>query len=316
MRIIILDEDTTGQEVDWSALHELGEVVSYGTTATEAEVVARTQGAEAALTNKVPFPRAVIEQLPDLRFIGVMATGYDRIDLPTARERGITVTNTPGYGTMAVAQHVFALLLSLANRVESHSQDVHAGGWHRKGEWTYQLYPIVELSGRTLGIVGLGDIGQAVARIGQAFGMQVRAYSRTRKEVPGVQWCASPAELFAQSDVVSLHCPLTPETQGLVDAKLLAQLPPHAYLINTARGGLVDEQALRQALLEGRLAGAGLDVISQEPPPADHPLMGLEPCLITPHHAWGSLASRQRLVDIIEDNLRSFLQGEAKNVVG
>lgn len=314
MRIVVLDDETAGQDVDWSRLHSLGEVISYPSTADE-NILERARGAEAILTNKVPLTRETLSKLPDLRYIGVTATGYDKIDLVTAGEKGITVTNAPGYGTEAVAQHVFAMLLSLTNRVETHNQDIQNGGWQREANWTYWLTPLIELGGMKLGIMGMGSIGQAVARIGKAFGMIILAYSRTPKVIKGVTWCDSAKELFAQSDVISLHCPLNEQTHHLVDAELLAQLQPHAFLINTSRGGLIDEGALHNALAEKRLSGAALDVLSAEPPPSNHPLLGLDNCLITPHLAWASRASRQRLVDMVTDNLAAFQAGNPQNTV-
>ena len=315
MQIVILDsESTTGDDLDWSGLFDLGEVVAYPYTAPR-EVVARAREAEAILTNKVPLSAAVLAQLPKLRYIGVVATGYDRIDVQAARARGIPVCHAAGYGTEAVAQHVFALLLALTNQVARHSADVHAGGWTAQGSWTYRLTPLVELPGMTLGLVGMGRIGSAVAALGQAFGMRILAYSRSRRDLPGVAWADDLPTLFAQGDVLSLHCPLTPETEGLVDAALLGHMKPSAYLINTARGGLVQAAALAEALHAGQIAGAGLDVLSPEPPPADHPLLGAPRCLLTPHNAWGARAARQRLIDQTVDNLRAFLAGRPQQVV-
>jgi glycerate dehydrogenase len=315
MRITILDTRTlTGDDLDWSALESLGEIDVYDHTPLE-QVVARAREAEVILTNKIPLDAAVMEQLPQLRYIGVTATGYDMIDLAAARARGIVVTNAAGYGTQAVAQHVFALLLAMTNRVALHAADVRAGGWQAQDSWTYRLTPLHELQGLRLGILGLGRIGRATAQLGQAFGMEVLGHSRTRRELPGITWMASSQALAARSQVLSLHCPLTDATEGMIDAEFLAQLPAGAYLINTARGGLIREADLAAALRSGQLGGAGLDVLSQEPPPEDHPLLGLETCLITPHLAWGARASRQRLLQQVVANLAAWQAGDPIHVV-
>lgn len=315
MKIVILDSDTLmGDDLDWSPLDDLGQREVYPASRPE-QVLARAQGAEVLLTNKVSLSADLLTQLPALRYIGVTATGYDVVDVTAARQRGIVVTNAAGYGTEAVAQHVFALLLSLTNQVTRHSHDVHQGGWTHAAAWTYRLTPLYELQGLTLGLIGLGRIGRATARIARAFGMRVLGHSRHQRDLPGIQWHADLGQLLADSDVVSLHCPLTSETQHLIDAARLAQMKPNAYLINTARGPLIDEDALAQALQRGHLAGVGLDVLAQEPPPADHPLLGSPRCLITPHHAWGARASRQRLRDQVVANLRAWLAGQPINVV-
>jgi glycerate dehydrogenase len=315
MKIVILDTQTlTGEDLDWAALDGLGERQVFAHT-TPDQLLDRAAGAEVLLTNKVRLSAETLAQLPQLRYVGVTATGYDMVDLDAARQQGIVVTNAAGYGTEAVAQHVFALLLALTNQVARHSADVHQGGWTQQGSWTYRLTPLQALTGMTLGIVGLGRIGQAAGRLGAAFGMRVLGHSRRPHDLPGIEGVGELATLLAQSDVVSLHCPLTAETQGLLDAKRLALMKPSAYLINTARGPLIDEVALAEALRQGRLAGAGLDVLSQEPPPADHPLVGLPQCLITPHNAWGAQSARQRLIDQAADNLRAWQAGKPQGVV-
>ncbi len=315
MHIVILDTlALTGDDLDWSALQPLGKVEGYDHS-SPAQVIERAREAEVILTNKVPLDADTLAQLPHLQYIGITATGYDMIDLAAARERGIVVTNAADYGTEAVAQHVFALLLALTNQVARHHADIQAGGWQRQNRWTYRLSPLNELQGMTLGIVGLGRIGQATARLGRAFGMEVLGHAPTRHEWPGITWVDDLDLMVARSQVLSLHCPLSAETRELVNARLLARMPAGAFLINTARGALVNESDLAQALRSGHLAGAGLDVLSQEPPPADHPLLGLENCLITPHLAWGARASRERLIQQVIANLRAWQAGNPQNVV-
>ena len=314
MNIVILDGFTTNSgDLDWGPLEALGSLTVYDRTAPE-EVVARAHLADALLLNKTVLDGLALSQLPRLRYIGVLATGYNTIDIEAARTRGIPVCNAAGYGTEAVAQHVFALLLALTNQVDRHARDVAAGGWSRSPDWTYRLSPLVELAGLTLGVVGLGRIGQAVARIGQALGMEVLGHNRSPREVPGVTLVPLD-RLFAQSDVVSLHCPLTSSNAGFVDAPLLRQMKPTAYLINTARGPLIDEQALRATLDAGHLAGVALDVLATEPPAADHPLLQAPRCLVTPHVAWGTTAARRRLIEIAAANLRAFQAGQPRHVV-
>ncbi len=315
MKIVILDGYTLNPgDLDWSALAALGELTVYDRTPPEL-TVERTAGASIVLTNKTPLPRPVIEALPDLKFIGVLATGYNVVDVASAKERGIPVTNVPGYGAPAVAQHVFALLLELTQRTGLHSDSVRAGEWARSVDWCYWRTPLVELSGLTMGVVGYGAIGRAVARIAQAFGMKVIAATRTpRADESGVTF-TSVDDLFGRADVVSLHCPLTPETEGLVNAARLATMKPAAFLINTGRGPLIVEQDLADALRNAVIAGAAVDVLSTEPPAADNPLLTAPHCLITPHLAWAARASRQRLMDAVVENVRAFLAGAPVNVV-
>jgi len=315
MKIVILDSRaTTSGELEWDMLAGLGEVAIFEQT-TEHDIIPRTKGAEVVLTNKVPFSRDTLSQLPDLKYIGIVATGYDKVDLVAAKERGIVVTNAAGYGTEAVAQHVFALLLALTNQVDYHSRDVKSGGWTKKDNWTYMLTPIFELKGMTLGLVGMGRIGQAVAKLGQAFGMSVRAFSRSPKPLAGVKWASSLEEILEQADVLSLHCPLTAETEGMIHASALRRMKSSAFLINTARGPLIDEPSLAHALQTGEIAGAGLDVLGSEPPSADNPLFKAPNCVITPHNAWGARASRLRLMQQVADNLRAWQQGHPQNVL-
>ena len=312
--IVVLDGHTLNPgDLDWSPLAALGRLTVHERTAA-AEVRARAEGAGLLLTNKSALTRELIGVLPELLYIGVLATGYNVVDTAAAAARGIPVTNVPGYGTAAVAQHVFALLLELTQQTGLHSESVRAGDWSRGADWCYWHTPLVELSGLTMGIVGMGSIGQAVAEIARAFGMKVIAVTRTARTVAGAE-CVSVEELFRRADVVSLHCPLTPETNGMVNAARLAAMKPSAFLINTGRGPLVVEPDLAEALRAGRIAGAALDVLSTEPPAADNPLLSAPRCLITPHLAWAARASRQRLMDAVVENVRAFLAGTPVHVV-
>ena len=314
MNIVVLDGHTLNPgDLSWDALRTLGECTVHDRTPRD-QVVARAREAEIALTNKVVFDRAVLAQLPRLRYIGVLATGYNVVDVAAAAAQGIVVTNVPAYSTRSVAQLTFALLLELTQRVGDHARAVREGRWTRSPDFCFWDHPLVELDGLTMGIVGFGHIGRSVAALAQAFGMRVLAHSRTPRAAPGVAWVDLDA-LFERSDVVSLHCPLTPETRDLVNAERLARMKPTAFLINTGRGPLVNERDLAEALDAGRLAGAGLDVLSAEPPPADHPLLAARNCLITPHIAWATRAARERLMRTVVENVRAFLAGAQQNRV-
>lgn len=316
MKMVILDGYTLNPgDQSWSALESLVECRYHDRTPAD-QVVERAAGCELILTNKVPIPRTAFSQLPQLRYIGVTATGYNIVDVAAAREHGVCVTNVPIYGTRSVAQFTFALILELAHQVGNHAATVRAGDWARCPDFSYWRSPLVELEGRTLGIVGWGRIGQAVAALGSAFGMSVIAASRTvRADLGGGVRSVSVDDLFRESHVVSLHCPLTEQTRSLVNRERLARMRPEAWLINTSRGPLVDEEALAEALNAGRIAGAALDVLGAEPPRPDHPLFQARNCLITPHMAWATLAARRRLMDTSVDNVRAFLAGRPQNVV-
>jgi glycerate dehydrogenase len=268
------------------------------------------------LTNKTVLRRDAIEQLSALRYLGVLATGYNIVDADAARDRGVPVTNVPIYGTRSVAQTTFALLLELTQRVGHHAQTVREGRWAASPDFCYWDYPLIELDGMTMGLVGYGRIGRAVGQLAEAFGMEVLVHSRTRPDAlpEGAAWVELDA-LLRRSDVVSLHCPLTPATEGMINRERLAVMKAGAYLLNTSRGPLVDEAALADALNAGRLGGAGLDVLSSEPPPADHPLVGARNCMITPHLAWATRAARARLLETAVANVRAFLSGRPQNVV-
>lgn len=316
MKIVVLDGYTLNPgDLTWEAFKALGEFETHDRTPT-ALTVGRARDAEIVLTNKTLLDRAVIAALPRLRYIGVLATGYNVVDIEAARERGVPVTNVPEYGTPNVAQAAFALLLELTNRTGHHAQTVSEGRWTAATDFCYWDFPLMELHGLTLGIVGYGRIGQAVGRIGRAFGMKVLVLDASATRIGGAEARFVDLDtLFRESDVVSLHCPLTPETKELINAARLAKMKPTAFLINTARGGLVNETALADALNHGRLAGAGLDVLSIEPPPADNPLLRAKNCIITPHIAWATLNARARLMQVATDNLRAWLEGRPQNVV-
>jgi len=317
MKITILDGYPLNPgDLDWGYLEKYGDVTVHERTAA-GEVAERAAGATAILTNKVPLGADVLRQLPDLRYIGVLATGYNIIDTAYAKEHGIVVTNVPGYSTPSVAQLTFALLLELCHHVQRHSDRVKAGKWSQSSDFSFWDYPLLELAGKTMGIVGFGDIGKQVADIAAAFGMQVVCHSRTETDQSHrrlFRWVGLD-ELLELSDVVSLHCPLTPQTQGLIDAAALAKMKSSAFLLNTSRGPLVDEDALAAALNAGKLAGAGVDVLAVEPPKADNPLFAAENCLVTPHIAWATKDARARLMGTVDDNLKAYLAGSPINVV-
>ena len=316
MRIIVLDGYTLNPgDLNWEALRALGECAIFDRT-PPARVAERGWGAEAILTNKTPITKTTIDALPALRYIGVLATGYNIVDVDSARDRSITVTNVPAYGTMSVAQMVFAHLLNLTHGMAHHTSAVREGRWSSNPDFSFWDAPLIELSGLTMGIVGLGRIGTAVARIATALGMQVIAADPSAgPDTPGGVTMVPLDDLFRRSDVVTLHCPLTPATQGMVGREKLQLMKRSAYLINTSRGPLVDQFALAEALNTGAIAGAGLDVLAEEPPPPTEPLLLAKNCSITPHFAWASTAARARLLHEVVENLRAFLRGELRNVV-
>lgn len=317
MKIVVLDGYTLNPgDLSWDGFERLGQVEVYDRTAPEL-AKERAREAHVVLTNKTPVRAELLAKLPALKYIGVLATGYDNVDVQTAGERGIAVTNVPGYGTESVAQTVFALLLELCQHVGLHDRSVKAGDWTASPDFSYWKTPLTELSGKTIGIVGYGRIGESVARIAHAFGMKVAAYKRHPYGAPpfdGFEWTDLP-ELLEKSDVVSLHCPLTPDTEELINRDSLARMKRSAFLINTARGRLIEEQDLADCLNTGRIAGAGLDVLSAEPPPADHPLLSAANCIVTPHQAWATREARARLMATAVGNLEAFLAGKSANRV-
>lgn len=307
-------------EPGWEAFEVLGELTVYDRTPDEL-IVQRARGASVLLTNKTPLTAETIGQLqsgaggPGVKYIGVLATGVNVVDLAAAKRAGVVVTNVPGYSGDAVAQHVFALLLAMTNRVAEHDRAVHERRWDKCPDFSFTLGPIPVLTDKVLGIVGAGDIGRRVAKIGHALGMPVLVHSRTRRELDVPAEWVGLDELFKRSDVVSLHAPLTDETRHMVNADRLGLMKPSAYLVNTGRGPLLDEQAVADALAAGRLVGCAVDVLSSEPPAADNPLLSAPNCLITPHNAWAAVECRHRLMQIAADNLRAFMDGEPVNVV-
>lgn len=318
MKIVILDIFTANPgDLPMDGLNELGEVVVYDRTAPE-ELLERAQGAEVLLTNKVMIGADAIRQLPQLKYIGVMATGYNVVDLAAATEHGIVVTNIPAYSTMSVAQTVFAHLLTVTNNVAGHAQAVKDGRWQNCADFNFCLSPLQELDGKTFAILGLGNIGMAVARIAQSFGMNVLAYSSKDEAALlqlGIRKAKDVEELFGEADVLSLHCPLTENTHHIVNARTLSLMKSSAILINTGRGPLIDEGALAQALQKGEIAAACVDVLEQEPPRNGSPLIDAPNCYITPHIAWASKAARARLMSVLLENLKSFINGNVQNQV-
>ena len=311
MKITILDGAVENPgDLSWDALAALGDLTVYDYTAPE-EILSRIGDAPIILTNKTPITRQTMDECPNLRYIGVLATGFNVIDIAAAKEKGIVVANVPSYGTQAVAQYVFALLLELCHHVGHHNNAVQQGRWTKGRDFCFWDYPLIELAGKTMGIIGYGRIGRAAAAIARAFGMKVIAYDAfgSGDELVSLE------DLLAQSDVISLHCPLTKENTGLINKDTIAQMKDGVMIINTARGPLINEADLREALLAGKVQGAALDVVSVEPIREENVLLGVENCLITPHIAWAPKESRQRLMDVAVKNVESFLAGTPVNNV-
>lgn len=315
-RIVALDGyGLNPGDLSWENMAELGELTVYDRTAPD-EIVSRATGAEIVLTNKTPLTQETLEKLPQLRYIGVLATGYNIVDTEAAKKRGIVVTNIPAYSSESVAQMVFAHLLNVASDVANHSQSVKAGEWANCKDFCFLKSPIFELAGKSIGIVGFGNIGSTVARIAHAFDMKVYAKTSKRKEdLPDYVEPVTLETLLAESDVITLHCPLTDSTRNLINRETIALMKPTAIVINTGRGPLVNEQDLADALNNGRIKAAGVDVLSQEPPRADNPLIQARNCYITPHIAWATFEARNRLMKIATDNIRQYLAGNTVNQV-
>ncbi len=314
MKIVVLDGYTLNPgDLSWDELRSLGDVKIHDRT-PEDQIIERSSNAEIVLINKVVLKGHAIKQLSNLKYIGVLATGTNVVDLAAAHEAGVLVTNVPTYGTSSVAQATIALLLELTNHVGYHARSVREGNWSKSPDWSYWERPLLELDGLTMGIIGLGRIGRAVAQIATALGMKVLACTPSTKAVPAFVQMADLESLLGQSDVVSLHCPLTPETERLINPERLSWMKPGAILLNSSRGGLLDESAVAEALNSGRLGAAGLDVLSKEPPPEDHPLVRARNCVITPHIAWATRAARGRLMKIAVQNVRAFLTGKPQNL--
>ncbi len=319
MKIVILDGYSLNPgDLDWSVFSDMGETVVYDRTPVddEKEIIRRIGDSEIILTNKTPISRAILERCPAVRYVGLLSTGYNVVDVEAARERGIPVCNVPGYGTASVAQMTIALLLEICHRVGHHNQAVHAGRWSESVDYCFWDGTLIEAAGKTMGIVGFGSIGQAVGRIAEALGMTVIAsgphpWGEGERPAPYVPL----EELLGRSDVVSLHCPLFPETRGLINRETIAKMKDEAILLNTSRGPLLVEQDVADALNSGKLYAAGVDVAETEPIPAASPLLTAKNCVITPHIAWAPLEARRRLMDIAAGNLRSFLSGKPVNAV-
>ena len=316
MKIVVLDGyGLNPGDLSWSAWETLGELKVYDLT-SPSELLERSEGAEVLITNKTLITANDMALLPELKYIGVLATGYNVVDIDEAKARGIVVTNIPAYSTASVAQMVFAHILNITQRVGYYADENIRGRWTNNADFCYWDTNLVELDGKKMGIVGYGNIGKATARIALAFGMEVLAYtSKEQKDLPQGVKKATLDELFAESDVISLHCPLTPDTKELVNANRLKAMKPNAILVNTGRGPLINEQDLADALNEGRIAGAGLDVLSVEPSVAGNPLLSAKNCFITPHIAWATKEARTRLMDIAINNLRSYQEGNIINNV-
>ncbi len=317
MKIVILDGFTLNPgDLSWDAMKEMGELVIYDRTPAD-KVAERAAGAEVVFTNKTPINEDALNQLPALKFIGILATGYNIVNTEVAKVKGIMVANVPGYGTTSVVQLTFALLLELCLHVQRHSDSVMDGKWSRSADFCFWDSPLIELSGKTMGIIGFGNIGQQVGDVAAAFGMKIIGNSRTRTDQAhraNFKWADIP-ELLEQSDVVSIHCPLFPETKGLINKESLKLMKGSAFLINTSRGPIIVDEDLADALNNEVIAGAGIDVLSTEPPPPGNPLFTAKNCIITPHIAWATKEARERLMNVTVSNLSAFLQGNPINVV-
>lgn len=316
MKIVMLDAYTTNPgDLSWDFLNECGEVEIYDRTPAD-KIIERAKDADILVTNKTPITKEIIDNLPKLKFIALLSTGYNIVDYVYLKEKGIPVSNIPSYSTDAVAQLVMSFILELTMNVGLHSQSVKDGEWARSKDFCYWKAPLSELSGKTIGIFGLGRIGRAVAKRAKAFGMNIVAYTpRIHGDEPDYVKSVSLDEMLNSSDIISMHCPLTPETEGIVNEKFIKKMKDGAYFINTSRGTVVNEKALADALNTGKLGGAGLDVLSTEPPNADNPLLNAKNCFITPHIAWAAFETRERLIGIFRENIEAFINGKPQNVI-
>ena len=318
MKIVVLDGYTENPgDLSWDVLAQYGELAVYDRTPNDdTEIIRRIGDAEVIFTNKCPIRRAVIDACPNLKYISVLATGYNVVDVAYAARRGIPVSNIPTYGTAAVAQFAIALLLEICHHVAHHSQAVHAGRWESSADWCFWDYPLIELDGKTMGIIGFGRIGQATGRIAKVLGMKVLAYDMHQNETGRqIGTYVDLDTLLSASDVIALHCPLFPETEGIINRDTIAKMKDGVILLNNSRGPLVAEQDLADALNSGKVAAAGLDVVSSEPIRGDNPLLGAKNCFITPHISWAARESRQRIMDMSEENLRAYAAGKPIRVV-
>ncbi len=318
MNIVVLDGYTENPgDLSWEGFKALGEITVYDRTTDSSMIVERMKAAEIVYTNKTPISKENIEACPKLKYIGVLATGYNVVDVEAAQKAGVVVSNIPTYGTNAVAQYTIALLLELCHHVGEHSACVKRGEWASNPDWCFWKYPLIELAGKTIGIIGFGRIGQSTAKIAQALGMKVLAYDSYKNRSLESENCkyVSLDELYAASDVISLHCPLFPETKGIINKESIAKMKNGVMILNASRGPLIIEEDLTDALNSGKVAGAALDVVSSEPIRADNPLLSAKNCIITPHIAWAAKESRQRLMDIAINNLKAFIEGKPENVV-
>ena len=316
MKIVVLDGYTENPgDLSWEGFEELGELTVYDRTPKE-KVIERIGDADAVIVNKTPLDRGVFEACPQIKYVGVLATGYNVIDIKAARERGIPVCNIPTYGTTAVAQMTFALLLEICHHIAEHSDAVKKGEWSNNPDWCFWKYPLIELADKKMGIIGFGRIGQAVGKLAKAFGMQILAYDANQNESgKEIGEYVALDELLAQSDVISLHCPLFPETEGIINKKNISKMKDGVIIINTSRGPLIKEEDLADALRKKKVYAAACDVVSTEPILPDNPLLGCYNSIITPHIAWAPKESRQRLMDVAVSNLKAFADGKWTNVV-
>lgn len=317
MKIVILDAFTTNPgDLSWDRFNELGEVTAYDYT-PEDQIIERCKDAEIIIDNKVVLNKDVLEKLPKLKYIGMLSTGFNVIDTQAAKDNGIVVCNVPTYSTAAVAQLTFALILEIYNQVGIHNEAVHSGEWSSCRDFCFQKTPLIELSGKTIGLIGYGKIASEVAKIADAFSMNILCYVPSTKPQPDFKNFSFVTldEIAEQSDIVSLHCPLTPETTKIINEDFISKMKRNAIIINTSRGPAIDEKALADALNSGRIAGAGVDVLSTEPPKESNPLLSCPKCFITPHIAWAGYETRERLIGVVYNNLKSFLSGNSINVV-